>query len=141
VRCAAGGFGGYEVWDAGTVSMQMIKAFDKEGVLVAYITESKLLDENKIAQIGQDLLEAVDQAAEKKLLLNFRGVSFMSSAMIGKLVLLNRKCREQQVQLKLCNIDPNIAEVFKIMQLNKVFDIQKDEEKAIKAFSKKGWFG
>ena len=36
---------------------------------------------------------------------------------------------------------PNIMEVFKIMKLNKVFDIQTDEATAMKAFEKKGWFG
>ena len=32
-------------------------------------------------------------------------------------------------------------EVFKITKLNKLFDIQADEEKAVASFDKKGWFG
>jgi anti-sigma B factor antagonist len=43
--------------------------------------------------------------------------------------------------LKLSDISGNVSEVFKIMKLNKVFEIYKTEEKAIKAFDKKGWFG
>jgi anti-sigma B factor antagonist len=75
------------------------------------------------------------------MLLNFQGVQFMSSAMIGKLVLLNKKSKAAGLTLKFCAISPNVLEVFKITRLNKVFDIQADEDKALKAFGSKGWFG
>ena len=63
------------------------------------------------------------------------------SAMIGKVILLNKKCKTDNVNLKLSNISPNVMEVFKIMRLNKVLSIYGDEAKAIAAFDKKGWFG
>ena len=53
-------------------------------VLVVGFTDSKILDSQRIEQVGKDLMEAVNQATDKKMLLNFRGVSFMSSAMITK---------------------------------------------------------
>jgi anti-sigma B factor antagonist len=113
----------------------------KDGTLVLHFTDTKILDEGTIDQIGKELGEACEQATSKKLVLNFKGVSFMSSAMIGKLVLLNKKCKSDGINLKLCSISDNVMEVFRIMRLNKVFDIQSDEEKALKAFDKKGWFG
>ena len=65
----------------------------------------------------------------------------MSSAMITKLVMLNKTCKAQEVNLKFCEVSPNVLEVFKITKLNKLFDIQSDEAKAIASFEKKGWFG
>ena len=121
--------------------MKNLRAEQKDGVLVLQFADTKILDESTIDQIGKELSEACEQAASKKLLLNFKGVSFMSSAMIGKLVLLNKKCKSAEINLKLCAISENVMEVFKIMRLNKVFDIHKEEEKALKAFDKKGWFG
>lgn len=113
-----------------------------DGVLIVYFNDTKILDEAKIQAIGAELLEAADNASnDKRLLLNFNGVGFMSSAMIGKLVLLSKKCKKDTVVLKLCNIATNVAEVFKIMKLNKVFEIYKTEEKAMGSFDKKGWFG
>src|SRR5947207_1038726 len=79
-------------------------------------------------------------ATNSKMVLNFQGVAFMSSAMIGKVILLNKKCKTDNVNLKLSNISPNVMEVFKIMRLNKVLSIYDDEAKAIAAFDKKGWF-
>ena len=122
--------------------MASLRTQETDGVLVVYFTDSKILDEAKIQKIGAELIEAADAAAaEKKMVLNFTGVGFMSSAMIGKLVLLNKKCKMDGIDLKLCDISGNVQEVFKIMKLNKVFDIYKTEEKALKSFDKKGWFG
>ena len=118
-----------------------LRTQENEGVLVVYFTDAKILDDSRIQQIGKDLIDVTANALEKKLVLNFRGVNFMSSAMIGKLVLLNKKCKEEEVALKICDISPEIYQVFKIMKLNKIFDVQKDEEKAVKSFNKKGWFG
>jgi anti-anti-sigma regulatory factor len=44
----------------------------------------------------------------------------MSSAMITKLVMLNKGCKAQGVKLKLCEVSPNVMEVFKITKLNKL---------------------
>ncbi|MEM6365851.1 MAG: STAS domain-containing protein [Planctomycetota bacterium] len=110
-------------------------------VLVLGFTDAKILDSQRIEVVGRELQEAVPQAVHKKLLLNFRGVSFMSSAMITKLVMLNKGCKAQGVALKFCEVSPNVMEVFKITKLNKLFDIQDGEEKALASFDKKGWFG
>ena len=112
-----------------------------QGVLVVSFTDAKILDEAKIQQIGKELMELVPQASSNKMLLDFEGVSFMSSAMIGKLVLLHKKCKSAEVVMKVCQISDNVMEVFKITRLHKVFDIQKDREKALESFDKKGWFG
>jgi anti-sigma B factor antagonist len=109
-------------------------------VTVVYFTDGKILDTQRIEQLGKELIDSVPQALHKKLLLNFRGVSFMSSAMISKLVLLNKACKTGGVTLKFCEVSSNLMEVFKITKLNKVFDIEKTEEKALASFEKKGWF-
>jgi anti-sigma B factor antagonist len=123
--------------------MSSLKSQEVEDVLVVYFTDAKILDEARIQQIGKELMDMAASASggTKKMVLNFQGVQFMSSAMIGKLVLLNKKCKAAEVDLKLCQISPNVLEVFKITRLNKVFTILADEEKAIKAFGKGGWFG
>ncbi len=122
--------------------MTSLRSKEFEDILVVQFTEAKILDEAKIQQIGKELMDmAVSAKDKKKMVVNFQGVSFMSSAMIGKLVLLNKQCKTLEVVLKLCEISSNVMEVFKITKLNKVFDIHADEDKAIKSFTKKGWFG
>lgn len=123
--------------------MSSLKSQEVEDVLVVYFTDAKILDEARIAQIGKELMDmAASASTNKKMVLNFQGVQFMSSAMIGKLVLLNKKAKTDNVTLKMCAISANVLEVFKITRLNKVFEIYPDEEKALKSFKKGGgWFG
>ena len=109
-------------------------------VLVVYFTESRILDEATIQTLGADLEQMANRAEEGKLLLNFENVRFMSSAMLGKLVSLNKKCKTEEIDLKLCNISKDIMEVFKLMRLNKLLDLRSDEDKALSAFAKKGFF-
>ena len=81
--------------------MASLRTEENGEVLVVYFNDAKILDEAKIQQIGQELVAAAENAANKKLLLNFEAVSFMSSAMIGKLILLNKKCKAADIKLKL----------------------------------------
>ena len=121
--------------------MAAITTQTKGEILVAGFTDSKILDSQRIDQVGKELQESIALAAHKKLLINFSGVSFMSSAMITKLVMLNKTCKAQGIALKFSDVSPNVLEVFKITKLNKLFDIQEGEDKAMASFDKKGWFG
>lgn len=112
----------------------------KDDILLVQFTSQKILSDVLIAQIGRELLEFADQA-NGKMVLDFQGVTFMSSAMIGKIVLLNKKCKASSTIVKLCNIAPSIMEVFEITRLNKVFSIYESVDEAVKSFQKKGWFG
>lgn len=109
-------------------------------VTVVYFTEAQILDEVKINQLNQELTKVAEKVAGGKMLLNFNDVNFMSSSVLGKLISLNKRCKADKTDLKMCNISPSIMEVFKITNLHKVFELHEDEPKAIAAFNKKKWF-
>ena len=109
-------------------------------VLVVYFSEAKILDDARIQLVGKELLEVVKRAEKLKMVINFQNVAFMSSAMIGKLIQMRTKCKEEKVELKCSNVNPKIMEVFKITNLTKLFEFYDDEATAVKAFEKKGWF-
>jgi anti-sigma B factor antagonist len=66
--------------------------------------------------------------------LNFGNVEYLSSAALGKLITLNKKLQGAQGKLILCNIHPQIYEVFEITRLNKLLNIRKDEQDALQQF-------
>ena len=105
-------------------------------VVVVYFTESRILNESTIQHIGEELEKMADRAEWGKLLLNFSDVRFMSSAMLGKLIKLNKKCKNDDIHLKLCGISKDIMQVFKLMRLHKVLNIYADETRAMIAFEK-----
>src|ERR1700733_14934562 len=99
-------------------------------VTVVSFTDKKILDEQNIQKIGEDLFSLVDELGRKKILLNFGNVEYLSSAALGKVITLNKKVQAAQGKLILSNIEPNIYEVFEITKLNKLFNIQKEEQTA-----------
>jgi anti-sigma B factor antagonist len=109
-------------------AMAQLTITDKDDVVVVSFTESKILDEGIIRQIGEEFKKlSMEAAAERKLLLRFNRVTFMSSAMIGQVMRLAKQCKADKIDLKLCDISPVIMEVFKITRLDKVLDIHKTE--------------
>jgi anti-sigma B factor antagonist len=115
--------------------MAVIDIRDKGDVVVVTFQHARILDETVIRAIGEEFKNlTLAAAADRKLLLNFERVGFMSSSMIGQIMLLSRQCKNDKIKLKLCNISPNIMEIFTLMRLNKVLEIHKDEDEALEAF-------
>ena len=63
-------------------------------------------------QMHRDLIRLLDETQDKKLLLDFTQVQFMSSAALGMLIRVHKKCRERGIALKLCSIAPQMDCVF-----------------------------
>jgi anti-sigma B factor antagonist len=103
-------------------------------VTVVNFIDKKILDEQNIQIIGEQLFNLVDELSRRKLLLNFSNVEYLSSSALGKFITLNKKINSQGGRLILCNIAPQIYEVFEITKLDKLFNIQKEEQAALQAF-------
>src|SRR5712671_1214588 len=113
---------------------QRLQVEDTGDVTVVHFTDKKILDEQNIQIIGEQLFSLVDELNRHKLLLNFGNVEYLSSAALGKLITLNKKLQSVGGRLILCNIDPQIYEVFEITKLDRFFNIQKEEQAALQAF-------
>ena len=103
-------------------------------VTVVQLVDRKILDEQNIQELGQELFDLVEQDKRQKLVLNFATVEFLSSAALGKLITLLKKCKTSGSVLRFSNIRPEIYEVFAITKLNRLFDIREDEADALAAF-------
>src|SRR5262245_23947814 len=112
---------------AKTFQYTYIALTDAGEVLVATFRQASILDQGVIDQIGKELEQAsLEAASNRKLLVDFQTVEYMSSAMLGKIVQLHKRCKADKVKLKLCGIAKNPLEVFKITRLDKLFEIHKD---------------
>jgi anti-sigma B factor antagonist len=107
---------------------------DHGDVTIVCFSDRKILAEESIQVIGEQLLNLVNELSRKKLLLNFRNVEHMSSAVLGMLVTFNKKVQAVGGKLILCNIDAQLREVFEITKLDRLFVIRRDEEEGLQAF-------
>ncbi|MBL7044118.1 MAG: STAS domain-containing protein [Pirellulaceae bacterium] len=106
----------------------------RDDVLVARFSSEKIFADAAIQQTGDELVNLVDQS-DGKLLLDFEPVKFMSSLMIGKIIILRKKCKASAVTIKLCNICPSVMGVFEVTRLDRLFKMYDTVEDALNAFS------
>ncbi len=106
-----------------------------EKATIVSFTDEKILEERDIKALQDSITSVVEQTERIKLILDFGNVQFLSSAVLGLLIRLSKRIYEHDGQLKLCNINPKIFEIFKITRLTKTFDIYKDVESAVEDLS------
>jgi len=113
---------------------QRLKVEQAGEVAVVNFLDKRILDEPTIQAIAEQLFSLVDEAGKRKVLLNFSNVEYMSSAALGKLINLHKKLTTLKGQLTMCNVIPQILEVFTITRLDKVFKIYPNEDAALETY-------
>ena len=111
-----------------------------EVTVVGFLT-SQVLDEMNVQQLGQELDDLLEKEYAKLMVINFSKIKFLSSAVLGKLISLNKKIHAMKGRLAFCSINSDIMQVFKITKLDKLIPIRDDEDDAVKAVQKPGLFG
>ncbi len=96
-------------------------------VTIVTFEEETILEDQQIRKLERALMPVIRDNQDKRLVLNFAKVKFMSSAFLGLLVKVHKRVIEAGGHLQLFNLDPKIQKVFEITQLVKVFDIVRSE--------------
>ena len=103
---------------------QRINTVEFGEITVVTFNDSKILNEQEIQELGQELYDLVEKDGRKKIILNFGAVEFLSSAALGKLIGFEKRIKLNSAELMLTNIRPEIYEVFAITKLTKLFEIK-----------------
>ena len=104
-----------------------------ENATIVTFTDERILEEKDIQALQESIMSVIEQAERINLILDFRNVRSLSSAVLGLLIRVSKKVYERDGQLRLCNISSKIYEIFKITRLTKIFDIYKDLESAVES--------
>lgn len=112
------------------------ESHDVNGICVLRFHHAKILSDRSVQELGDCLASLLDtMAGPPRLVISFEGVNFLSSAALGKLILLQRKVNERGGQLKFCDIHAANLEVFRVAHLNDYFKIYSDLNSALGAFA------
>lgn len=113
---------------------QRIIVDDVGDIAVVQFVDKKILDEQNIQMIGDDLFRLVDELGRRKVLLDFSNVEFMSSAALGKLIRLHQRLASIGGKLVLCGISKSIHEIFEITKLDRMLTLVKDQQTGLASF-------
>ncbi|WP_119419938.1 STAS domain-containing protein [Desertibaculum subflavum] len=83
----------------------------------------------------QDCLLPLTQVASAKVVVDFAGVSYISSSGLRALMLGAKAARAAQGRLVVCCLNPAVAEIFRISRFHLVVEVQNDLAAALAALS------
>jgi len=72
---------------------------------------------------------------DTKLILNLEGIRFIDSSGFGVFLSILKTANNNHGQFKLCNIEPEVMELFRLLQLHNVFEIHNNLEDCVKSFN------
>jgi anti-sigma B factor antagonist len=104
-----------------------------DGITVVTFTERALVNEQLVHEVGQEL-RLIGEPALLKVLVNFVGVEFLSSALLTELLRLARRIGLVGGQMKLCCVAPDLTEVFRVTGFDRIFEIHDEEWRALDTF-------
>ncbi len=106
------------------MSHNTLVEFEVRGAItVGVIRAGSVLDAMNVSQFGAQVGGYVKQNPGLRLLLDFHVVEYLSSAVLTELLRINQHCKEGGGDLRLCALNKDIAKVFEITNLDKLFTI------------------
>lgn len=80
-------------------------------------------------------LDKIISRNKNKIIMNLSGVKYVDSSGLATLVEILKKIRLVEGNLKLTNLSQKVRGLFEITKLDKLFDIEENEENAIASFA------
>ena len=104
-------------------------------VMIVEFKQPSLMDPIVLEASGKRLNSLVDDEDQRKLLLDFERVQYLSSQAIGILLTLKKKLDAlPHSRLVLCGIQPRLAELLRITRLDKVLTIKPTQKEGLATF-------
>jgi anti-anti-sigma factor len=103
-------------------------------VTVVRFRDSRFGNLAEIEQVGDDFRQLLEKSKHGRFVIDFSGVDFLSSALLGKLISLNTKAQARKGSVRLCNLPPGVVEIFHTSRLDRVFSINEDVAEALRSF-------
>ena len=85
----------------------------------------------------EDAIQGLISAKRYNILVNCRGLSYISSAGLGVFMAFIEDVRNNQGDIKLSNMSPKVYNVFDLLGFPLLYDITRDESEAITNFMRK----
>ena len=90
------------------------------------VLRDRLTEEDNIEEFGQELTSLVDKQNFKKIIICMRKVRYLTSSVIGKLIMLHRRLGRSEGQLVLTDVQPEVEEILEAGQLLSYFKTAPD---------------
>lgn len=121
-------------------SASRIDCTEEAGVRIVRFRDRQLFDEPTVREVTDQILAQIPRESEQasepfRMILDLSGVELVSSSMLGKLILLQRRVQAVQGSLRLCELSANIQATLRSTNLDRLFKVTRDRREAMDSFS------
>jgi anti-sigma B factor antagonist len=101
--------------------------------LVIEFKTASLMDPLELEKIGQQLYHLVDAEDNRRVIMDFEKVQYLSSQAIGIVITMHKKLNSlKNSKLVLCAVNPKLMELIKITRLDRILTIKPSQKEALK---------
>jgi anti-sigma B factor antagonist len=112
-----------------------IEVGEAQGVQVIRFRDRRLFDEPVVREATEEVFAALPPSPSPiRLILDFSGVELVSSTLIGRLVVLQRRVDASGGRLRLCELGRGVESVMRTTNLDRLFQVDRDRRAALEAF-------
>lgn len=106
---------------------------ESNGVHVVRFAQNAILDAATVDRVAADLQAVVTVKEPRRIVLALDNVTFLSSRALGVFVALRKKAEESKSTVVFAGVRPELAKVFQLTKLDKLFRCLPTVEAAIEA--------
>jgi len=112
----------------------MIEVSEVKGILVAKFTNQDRFNSLISDPVKETLLSYYNKP-NSKLILDLDGIKFIDSSGFSVFLAVMKAANNNYGEFKICNIIPEVKELFQLLQLHNIFEIHDTMEECISSFS------
>ena len=106
----------------------IVQPLPDAGLLIRF-RHSRIMETDHVHEARTELMSLV--APERLLLIDFANVDYLSSPVIGALLAAQRELKKMAGSISICGLHAPLEELFRVLHLNKSFEIYPDLESAL----------
>ena len=110
---------------------RFFEAAASSGSVVATFFPGRLDEEHNVEELGQSLFQLIDQYGYRQVALDLTQTSFVTSAVLGKLITLHRRLHRADGRLVLCGLQQPVETVMRRSNLLSYFQVVNSRDDAI----------
>jgi anti-sigma B factor antagonist len=115
--------------------MELFDIEKKDDITIVRFKENVKKFNALITEEAKKQLNALYNTPNTKLIFSLNGIKYIDSSGFGVLLSLMKTANNKYGFLKICDISDDVMELFKLLQLHNVFDIEPTVEDCLKSYS------
>jgi anti-sigma B factor antagonist len=111
---------------------ERITISEVDGVKVVRFLDRQLFDERTVREVADQIAAKLPNDGKPiRVVLDFSNVGLISSTLLSKLILLQRRVDGTHGKLRLCELSPVLQQVFRTSNLDRLFGVDRDLRSAL----------